>query len=465
MAGQKRNIFKLFIQALKGENVDTTTGNLDKVIFMLAIPMIFEMFMESLFAVVDIFFVSKVSTQAVAVVGLTESTLTIIYSLGFGLSMGATALVARRVGEKNITEAKVTAVQAIYGGIGISLIISIIGLFYSRNILEMMGASPALVDYGVSYTRLMISGNITIMLLFLINGIFRGAGDAGIAMRSLIIANGINIILDPMFIFGIGPFPELGLLGAAVATNIGRTIGVSYQIYHLLNGKSLIHLKGKIFGLKADIIAKLVKVSAGATGQFIIASSSWIFLMSIMSNFGEQVLASYTISIRILIFSILPAWGISNAAATLTGQNLGAGLPERAEKAVWRTGYFNLIFMGIVTVIFVIFPANFLSIFTKEEAVIQEGVKCLRIICMGYIFYGYEMVLANAFNGAGNTKIPTLINFVGFWLIQIPLAYFLAISLELDSSGIYMAIPISESLMAVAFIILFRRGKWKLIKI
>ncbi len=465
MSVQKKSIFKLFIQALKGDNIDTTIGSLDRVIFLLAIPMIFEMSMESLFAVVDIYFVGRINTQAVAVVGLTESTLTIIYSIGFGLSMGATALIARRVGEKNISEAKVTAVQAIYFGVGISLIITLIGLFFSGDILRAMGSSDELIQAGIPYMRMMLSGNFTIMLLFLINGIFRGAGDAGIAMRSLILANGINIILDPMFIFGIGPFPELGLFGAAVATNIGRGIGVSYQLYHLFNGKSLIHLKGKIFSFKADIVAKLAKVSSGATGQFFIASSSWIFLMSIMSNFGDQVIAGYTISIRILIFTMLPAWGISNAAATLVGQNLGANLPERAEKAVLRTGLFNFIFMAIATVVFLIFPENFVRIFTSDALVLKEGVACLRIITLGYVFYGTEMVLSNAFNGAGNTRVPTVINLFGFWFLQIPLAYMLAITLNLNSTGIYMAVPIAESAMAIAFVILFRRGKWKSVKI
>lgn len=462
---RKRPYFKLFLQALKGENVDATTGSINRTIFFLAIPMIFEMFMESLFAVVDIFFVSKVSMQAVAVVGLTESTLTIIYSLGFGLSMGATALVARRVGEKNLNDAKVTAMQAIYLGIGLSMIISVVGLFYSRNILDFMSTDDGLVDYGVSFTRTMLSCNITIMLLFLINGIFRGAGDAGIAMRSLWIANGINIVLDPLFIFGWGPFPEMGLLGAAVATNTGRAVGVSYQIYHLLKGKSIIHLKGKIFQLRTDIIKKLVNVSAGATGQFVIASASWIFLMRIMGGFGEEVVAGYTIAIRILIFSILPAWGISNAAATLAGQNLGANLPERAEQSVWRTGKVNLVFMAIVTIIFEVFPETFVGFFTNEPVVLEQGVRCLRVICLGYIFYGYEMVMANAFNGAGDTKTPTIINFVGFWLIQIPLAYILAHTLNLQSTGVFMAVPISESLMAVAFIILFKKGKWKHVKV
>jgi len=460
-----RSSFKLLKQALKGETIDATKGSLDKVIFLLAIPMIFEMFMESLFAVVDIFFVSNIGTSAVAVVGLTESTLTIVYSLGFGLSMGATALVARRIGEKNPHEAAVNAMQAIYVGLAISLLISFVGIFFSRDLLYLMGASDEMVDLGSGYTQWMLTGNFVIMLLFLINGVFRGAGDAGIAMRSLWIANGVNIVLDPLFIFGIWIFPELGVKGAAVATTIGRSCGVVYQLYHLLNGKSIIHLKGKIFHLKTSVISKLVALSAGTTGQFFIASASWIFLMRIMSGFGEEVLAGYTTAIRILIFTILPAWGISNAAATLVGQNLGAELPERAAKSVWRTGYFNMLFMGFVMLLFLFLPEPAMRFFTNEEAVIKEGVLCLRIVCIGYIAYGYEMVLANAFNGAGDSRTPTIINFFGFWVVQIPLAYFLAITLNLHSTGVYMAIPISESLMAVTFIILFKKGKWKLVKV
>ncbi len=451
----------LFKQAIKGATVDATQGSIDRVIFLLAVPMILEMFMESLFAVVDIFFVSKIGTEAVAVVGLTESVLTIIYSLGFGLSMGATALVARRIGEKNVRDASVAAVQAIYLGISISLLISVIGFFYSEHILHLMKASDSMIESGLGYMQWMLTGNIVITLLFLINGVFRGAGDAGIAMRSLWLANGINIVLDPLLIFGIWIFPELGVKGAAVATTIGRGCGVLYQIYHLLNGKSIIHLKGNIFRIKTAIIKKLALLASGTAGQFMIASASWIFLMRIMSGLGEEVLAGYTTAIRILIFTILPAWGISNAAATLVGQNLGAGLPERAEKSVWRTGYINMLFMGAVLVIFLVVPEPLLRFFTNEPAVIKEGVLCLRIVCLGYIAYGYEMVLANAINGSGDSKTPTIINFFGFWVVQIPLAYFLSTMLNMHSTGIYIAIPVSESLMAVALIIIFKRGKWK----
>ncbi len=456
-----RAFFNLLRKALKGENIDTTTGKINTVIFLLAVPMIFEMGMESIFALVDIIFVSRISVEAVAVVGLTESTLTIIYSLGFGLSMGATAIVSRRIGEKDVKGAAEAGMQAIYLGLGLATIISFIGMFFSKDILILMGASDSMIEIGLGYIQWMLIGNFSIMFLFLINGIFRGAGDPAIAMKSLILANGINIVLDPLFIFGIWIFPELGVKGAAVATTIGRSVGVLYQLYYLVNGKSLIVLKGKIWQIKTKIIKQIMLLAAGTAGQFMIASASWIFLMSIMSQFGEHVLAGYTTAIRIVVFTILPAWGISNAAATLVGQNLGAKLPERAEKAVWRTGYFNMVFMGIVMILFLVIPEQLINIITHDAAVVKEGVLCLRILCLGYIAYGYEMVLANAINGAGDTKTPTIINFFGFWILQIPLAYFLSTTLGLNSTGVYMAVPISEACMAIAFVIIFKRGKWK----
>lgn len=456
-----RKFFRLLLQALKGENIDTTTGKMDKVIFLLAVPMIFEMFMESLFAVVDIFFVSRVGVEAVAVVGLTESTLTIVYSLGFGISMGATALVSRRVGEQNVNGAAEAAMQAIYLGLFLGFLISLVGIFFPSDLLRLMGASDSMIAEGTGYTRWMLTGNFAIILLFLNNGIFRGAGDAGLAMKSLILANSINILLDPFFIFGIGFFPEMGVTGAAVATTIGRSCGVLFQLYHLTRGTALVHLKGKIFTLRMEVVKRIAVLSSGSAGQFVIASASWIFLMRIMSNFGDEVLAGYTTAIRILIFSILPAWGISNAAATIVGQNLGAKQPERAEQGVWRTSFFNMLFMAVVTCIFVGFPETFMRLFTDNETVIREGVTCLRIVCLGYIAYGYEMVLANAINGAGDTRTPTLINLFGFWILQIPLAWFLAIQLQIGSAGVYAAVPISEAIMAVIYVLIFRRGKWK----
>lgn len=460
-----KRFFQLLTDALKGKESNILSGNLDKAIFLLAVPMIFEMAMESLFAVADAFFVSKISVDAVATVGLTESCLTIVYSLAWGLSMGITALVARRIGEKDVEGATESARQAIYVGVAISVLISVIGFFYSEELLRMMGASPSIVATGSGYTMWMVGGNIVIMLLFLINGIFRGAGDAAIAMRALWVANGINIVLDPLLIFGYGPFPELGVKGAAVATCIGRGCGVGYQLYHLFYGKGIIKLKTGKAQLNFDLIKKLVNLSAGGTGQFIIASASWIFLMQIMSRFGSEALAGYTLAIRVIVFTILPAWGMANAAATLVGQNLGAQQPERAEQSVWRTGFFNMIFMGCVMVVFLLFSESLIRFFTTEQTVINYGRKCLSIVSIGYVFYGYGMIVAQAFNGAGDTRTPTILNFFAFWTFQIPLAYVLAVTLNMGPTGLFIAIVSAESLLTVAGILIFRRGKWKQVKV
>ncbi len=457
---------RLFKQAVKGETQDYTSGSIDKAIILLSIPMIIEMSMEALFAVVDVFFVSQLhENDAVATVGLTESVLTLIYSLAMGLSMGATAMVARRVGEKDIKGAQVAAVQAIYMGIGISVIISAVGIFFSEDILRLMGASEHLIEKNSGYTKWMFTGNITIMLLFLINGIFRGAGDASIAMKSLLLANGLNIILDPVLIFGFGPIPSFGVEGAAIATNIGRGIGVLFQLYHLFRGKSLIKLHAANIAVLWNIVGRLVKVSAGGTGQFLIGSASWIFLVRIMSDFGSEAVAGYTIAIRVIVFAILPAWGMANAAATLVGQNLGAGHPERAEKSVWRTSFFNLIFLAVVTLLFFSLAGPILHLFTTDPAVLRNGIQCLKIVSLGYIFYAYGMVVGQSFNGAGDTRTPTIISFFGFWIFQIPLAYALANWLGAGTTGVFSAIPIAESLMAVVSIIIFRQGKWKTTKI
>ncbi len=460
-----KRFFELLRDALAGKESNILSGNLDKAIFLLAVPMIFEMAMESLFAVVDAYFVSKISVDAVATVGLTESCLTIVYSLAWGLSMGITALVARRIGEKDVEGATNSARQAIYLGIVISVFISLIGFFYSEELLQMMGASTSIIATGSGYTKWMVGGNIVIMMLFLINGIFRGAGDAAIAMRSLWVANGINIVLDPLLIFGYGPFPELGVEGAAVATCIGRGCGVVYQLYHLFYGKGIIKLKTGKAQLNFDLIKKLINLSAGGTGQFIIASASWIFLMQIMSRFGSEALAGYTLAIRVIVFTILPAWGMANAAATLVGQNLGAQQPERAELSVWRTGFFNMIFMGCVMVVFLIFSEPLIRFFTTEQTVIDYGRECLSIVSIGYVFYGYGMIVAQAFNGAGDTRTPTILNFFAFWTIQIPLAYVLAITLNMGPTGLFVAIVSAESLLTVAGILIFRRGKWKQVKV
>jgi len=454
--------FNLVLRAARGESSNILTGSLDRAIIMLAIPMVLEMSMESLFAIVDVYFVSKVSTNAVAVVGLTESMLTIVYSLGWGLAMGATAMVARRIGEKDEAGAAVSAVQSLYIGVLLALIIGVIGIFYSEDLLRVMGATEEVITEGKSFTKIMLGGNIVIMLLFLINGIFRGAGDAVLAMRSLIFANILNIILDPIFIFGLGPIDAMGVQGAAVATTIGRSCGVIYQLYHLFNGKAIIKIHKENWQFNSDVIKKLIDVSLGATGQFIIQSASWIFLVRIMSHFGSQALAGYTIGIRVIVFTLMPAFGMANAAATMVGQNLGAKQPDRAESAVWRAGFFNVIFMGFIMVIFLLLSKPIVSFFTTDPAVIESAASCLSIVSLGYIFYAYGMIIAQSFNGAGDTRTPTILNFFIFWLFQIPLAYTLAIIMNLGPQGVFAAIVISESALTVVGYLVFKKGKWKL---
>ena len=460
------SIFSLFKQALRGDQQDFTEGSIDRAIFLLSVPMVLEMSMEALFAVVDVFYVSRLhNNNALATVTLTESVLTLVYSLAMGLSMGATAMVARRIGEKDEKAAGVAAAQALYIGLAVSLFVTFVGIFFSKDLLKVMGASQNIIDNCSGYTSWMLTGNITIVMLFLINGVFRGAGDASLAMRALIISNGLNIILDPVFIFGVGPLPAFGVEGAAIATNIGRGTGVLYQVYHLVKGKGLIKIHVHNFRMNWNIIVNLLKVSAGGTGQFLIGSASWIFLVRIMSSFGSVALAGYSIGIRVIVFAILPAWGMANAAATLVGQNLGAGKPERAEKSVWRTGFINMIFLAGITVVFLLFANHIVGLFTSDEAVKMNGIRCLQIVSIGYIFYAYGMVVSQSFNGAGDTRTPTILSFVGFWLFQIPLAYFLAKTLALGPNGTYIAIVSAESAMAIAGILLFRRGKWKTVKI
>ncbi len=339
------------------------------------------------------------------------------------------------------------------------------GIFFSEDLLKLMGASVAVIEEGAGYTKLLFGSNIIIILLFLINGIFRGAGDAAIAMRALWISNGLNIVLDPMLIFGIGPFPELGIEGAATATIIGRSIGVCYQLYHLFKGKGIIKIHRENWHLKIDIIIRLVRLSAGVTAQFIIGSASWIFLMRIISIFGSSALAGYTIAVRIIIFSILPAWGFSNAAATMVGQNLGAKQPDRAEKSVWRTGLFNVIFMGTVMVIYLVYAYNLAEFFTDDKDVIARAAECLFIFSLGYLFFAFGMVLVQAFNGAGDTRTPTIMNFFIFWLLQLPLAYLLAIGLSIEEVGVYWAIVISETIFTIVGYFLFKRGRWKRVRV
>lgn len=459
------HIIRLLKTAVTGEEKEFTSGSINRAIFMLSVPMILEMIMESLFAVVDVFFVGKLGVDAVATVGLTESMLTIIYSIGIGLSMGATALVARRVGEKNQDTAAHAGMQAIYLALVLSVIISIIGILFAKDLLLLMGASTELVEKNYRYTQIMLGSNVVIMLLFMINGIFRGAGDASVAMRSLWLANILNIILCPTLINGFGPIPAMGLTGAALATTIGRGAGVVYQLYHLYKGNGIIKIKVRHTFVDLPVIGSLIRIGAGGTAQFLIASSSWIFLIRILSHFGNTALAGYTIAIRVIVFAILPAWGMANAAATLVGQNLGANQPDRAEKSVWKAAFYNMVFLGVVTLMFFFGAHWIISIFNNDREVVEMGTLCLRIVCLGYIFYAYGMVISQSFNGAGDTSTPTILNFFGFWLFQIPLAYVMAIVLKIGPEGVFWAISIAESCIAIAAIILFRRGTWKKVKV
>ncbi len=456
-----KQLWKDIRESIAGSQRDFTEGSIGRAILLLSIPMVLELMMESVFAVVDIFFVSKLGSGAVATVGLTESMLTIVYAIGIGLSMAATAMVARRTGEKDKEGASVAAVQAIWVGFVVSLPIMGLGIFFAPNLLQLMGASEEIVSSGHIYTAIMLGTNVVIMLIFIINAIFRGVGDAAVAMRVLWLANGINIVLDPCLILGLGPFPELGIKGAAIATSIGRGTGVILQLYTLQRKSGRIHIARNHMRLHIAVMKRLLRLSLGGIGQFIIATSSWVGLVRIMAVFGSEALAGYTIAIRIIIFSILPSWGMSNAAATLVGQNLGAKKPDRAEKSVWISAIINMIFLAGVGVIFITFSEFLVRIFTSEPEVVSIGAKCLRVISYGYLFYAYGMIMIQAFNGAGDTATPTKINFFCFWLFEIPLAYALALQLGFDELGVYVAIVLAESLLGVVGVILFRRGKWK----
>ena len=417
------NFIKLFKQAISGKEIDYTKGSIRKAIFLLSVPMILEMCMESIFALVDIAFVSQISTNAVATIGLTESVITLVYAVAVGLSMAATAVVARRIGEKDTSGANRAAVQVIILGVLVAIVVSVFGILYPKEILGLMGGERDLIEEGYRYTQILFGGNITIVLLFLINAIFRGAGNASMAMWVLILSNGLNIMLDPIFIFGLGPIPEYGVAGAAIATTIGRGVAVLFQLFILFYGATRIKLAFKDIVINISVMWNLIKVSLGGIGQFIIGTSSWIFLMRIMSEFGSEVLAGYTISIRIMMFTMMPAWGMSNAAATLVGQNLGAKKPDRAETSVWKTGKYNAWFMLIVSVFYFAFAEAIVGWFSPQPEVIKYGALSLQIITAGYVFYAYGMTITNAFNGAGDTKTPTVINFFCFWVLQLPFAY------------------------------------------
>jgi putative MATE family efflux protein len=455
-------LYSVIKQSMSGETMDYTQGSIRKAVILLAIPMMLEMCMESVFAVVDIFFVSHLGKYATSTVGLTESVITIVYSLAIGVSMAATAMVARRIGEKDAKAATKAGMQAIFLSLVITLCVSIPGFIFSADILRLMGAENAAIRLGTHYTHIIMGGSIVIMLLFLINGIFRGAGNAMMAMKSLWLANICNIFLCPLLIRGLGPIPAFGLQGAAMATTIGRGIGVSYQLYHLFNGKGLIKFTLKHLSVDFAVIRSLISISWSGTLQFLIGSCSWIILASLVVQTGHSdASAGYQIGIRVIMFFLLPAWGLSNAAATLVGQNLGANQPERAVLSVNRTAKYNAVLMGTISVLFIVFAPYIASFFTKETTVIVFAIKTIRVISAGFIFYAIGMVYLNALNGAGDTRTPTIINFFAYWCFQVPLAYFLSKVLHFGPAGVFVAIPVAETAAAIAAYVLFQKGKWK----
>lgn len=458
---QPQSIWQELKNAIRGSEADYTQIKIGKAIFLLAVPMILELIMESTFAVVDIYFVGKLGSSAVATVGLTETYMFLLYSICMGLAMAVTAIVARRIGEKEKEKAGIAAVQSIFIGLIASMPFVIAGIFFSRELLTLMGADQWTLEHGYPYAQWMLGGNVIIMLLFVINAIFRGAGDAAIAMRVLWLANGINIILDPILIFGWGPFPELGIEGAAIATNIGRGIGVIMQLFVLFKGGKHIRVLREHLSLNWEIITKIIKTSLGGIGQMIVAMTSWIFIMRILAWFGSEVVAGATISIRIMMFTMMPAWGMSNAAATLVGQNLGANQPDRAERSVWITGYCNMFFLILIGLVYFFFSPSLVGIFSDDPGVIAVGGEWLHIISYSYFVYGWWMVASQAFNGAGDTVTPTKINFVFFWLLQIPLSYLIAEVFGMGYIGVFWVIFVTETSVGLFTFWLFKKGKWK----
>lgn len=447
-------------EALSGGHADYTTGNLDRALLLLAIPMILETAMESLFAIVDIFFVSKLGEDAMATVALTESLVVLVIAVALGLSFSTTAFVARRIGEKNPEEAARGAAQSIFIGLVSSACIGLIGFVWAPELLTLMGATPGILQ-NVSFARIVLGGCGTLMMIFLLNAVFRGAGDAVIAMRVLWLANAINIVLNPCLIFGLGPFPEMGITGSAVGTVIGRGTGVLYQLWLLRHGAGRIHIHAADWLPNPTLLRHILRPAINGMLQILVATASWTALVRIAATFGPTVLAGYTVGIRVIMFSILPSWGLSNAAATLVGQNLGAGEPARAEAAVWRAGYFNALFLGTLSLFFLFFPERILSVFTASPEVLAAGALCLRYIASTYVFYAYGMMMLQAFNGAGDTATPTRINLIAYWLVQIPLAWFLAHTLHYGPRGMYGAVALADLAIAGLGILYFRQGRWK----
>ncbi|MAZ28872.1 MAG: MATE family efflux transporter [Cytophagaceae bacterium] len=460
-ARPRQNIWKALVEAVRGTEADYTVISLKKAIFLLAVPMVLELVMESTFALADIYFVGKLGASAVATVGLTETYLFLLYSIGMGLAMGVTAIIARRVGEKKKEEASISAVQAVFLAILASIPFAVAGLFYAPELLALMGGDEWTVIYGHPYMQWLMGSNVVIMLLFVINAIFRGAGDAAIAMRILWIANGINIILDPLLIFGIGPFPELGLKGAAIATFIGRGVGVAIQVWTITKGGKHIRIKMSQLYWDARAALNIIKTSLGGVGQMIIGMTSWIFIMRILAGISSEAVAGATIGLRLMMFCMMPAWGMASAAATLVGQNLGANNPDRAEQTIWKVGVYNMIFLLAVSLVFFFFNRELVHFFSEDDEVMDVGAKWLQILSYAMFIYGWWMVASQAFNGAGDTTTPTKINFVFFWLIQIPLAYVFALLLDWSYTGVFWAVFISEVSASLFTLWLFKKGKWK----
>ncbi len=456
-----QSLWSAIKESIRGSHRNYTTGPIGRAILLLAIPMVLEMLMESVFAVVDIFWVSHLGTDAAATVGLTESLLTLIYALAIGLSIGAMAMIARRIGEQNPEGAARAAVQAIVLALIVSIVIGAIGAPLAPRLMKMMGGSPWVVEHGSGFTRVMLAGNVTVVMLFMINAIFRGAGDAAIAMRTLWLANWINIVLGPCLIFGIGPFPKLGIVGAAIATNIGRGTGALFAISKLVREGGRFNIERRHLRIEPTIIGRLIRLSATGTFQVFIGMASWIGLVRIISSFGSNAVAGYTFGIRVILFALLPSWGMSNAAATMVGQALGAKDPDRAERAVWKAGFYNMIFLGIVGLIFILFAPQIIWLYTGDQDVAQYGVACLRTVAYGFLFYAYGMVLGQSFNGAGDTWTPTIINLFVFWLWEIPLAYVLGVALGWGPQGVFISMTIAFSTLAVVSGLVFRRGRWK----
>ena len=448
-------------EAVMGTSQDFTEGSIGRAIVLLAVPMVLEMCMESLFGVVDVFWVAHLGADAITTVGLTETCMMVLYVIALGLSMGATALVARRIGEKDEAAAGLVAVQAILAGLLIAAATAVAGFSYAPSLLRLMGGSEDVVRMGAGYTRMMFAGSATIFLLFLVNAVFRGAGDAATAMRALWIANIVNICLNPCLIFGVGPFPKLGVTGSAVGTTIGRGIGVLFQLWILTSARSRLVITARQVRVDLAVMWRMVRLSLTAMFQYMVQMASWIGVVRIMASFGSDAVAANTLAIRVIVFAILPSWGMSNAAATLVGQNLGAGKPERAEKSVWRTGFYNMLFLGGIGLIFIAFAEKIIALFTNDPAVAPLAVAGLRLLSYGYISYAYGMVVTAAFNGAGDTSTPTMLNLFCFWVCQIPIAWLLAFHTSLGPRGVFVAVVTGDTLLAITSILLFRRGKWK----